>query len=208
MPNADLAPRQSAAVSDRFRDDEPVFAHLPDGSRFGDMVWDLTPLARRVSLPDRAVDFTTIPGGWALTVREVLMVAAQPDHPAVVEAGVVRRGRPAPLATLMDTFRHLRAITVWATDRGLPVPPAWCQADADALLADLRTGAHRDGGAALSPSSVSSYVSALKLLREFAPVLTGGGLPFQPWGARSPSNVGGLVVEAENRTAPLRWDTW
>lgn len=208
MPHADLAPRTSAVVSGRFRDDEPVFAHLPDGPRFDDMVWDLTPVARRVSLPDRAVDFTTIPGGWELTVREVLMVAVQPDHPAVVDAGVVRRGRPAPLATLVDIFRHLRAIAVWAASRDLPAPSGWCQADADALLADLRTGAHRDGGAALSPSSVSSYVAALKLLREFAPVLTGRGLPFQPWGARSPSNVAGLVVDVENRTPPLRWDTW
>jgi hypothetical protein len=208
MLHADLAARLPAIVSGRFRADEPVFAHHPDGVRFGAPVWDLTPLVRRVSLPDRTIDFTTIPDGWELTVREVLMVAAQPDHPAVVDAGVVRRGRPAPLATMMAIFRHLRTIARWATSRGLAAPPHWCQADADALLADLRTGAHRAAGAALSPSSISGHVTALKLLREFAPVLTEHGLPFQPWGARSPSNVAGLVVDAENRTPPLRWDTW
>src|SRR5690349_20340654 len=90
------------APSATFSNDELVFVDVSDGPRFGDAVWDLTPLIRLTNFLDRRMNFAKIPGRWSLTIRELLMVLAQPDHPLVVEAGIVRRGRPAPVDTLVN----------------------------------------------------------------------------------------------------------
>ncbi|WP_053657272.1 hypothetical protein [Micromonospora sp. NRRL B-16802] len=207
MFQPDLAAPPPAA-SATFSNDELVFAHVPDGPRFGDAVWDLTPLIRRTNFPDRRMNFAKIPGRWSLTIRELLMVLAQPDHPLVVEAGIVRRGRPAPVDTLVNTFVRLRTVAHWSASRGLPGPASWAQLDADLLLAALRDGSYRPDGEPVSPDTVRNYVLAIKLLRHFAPVLSGDGLGFQPWGARSATNVAEVVAPVENKTPPLSWDTW
>jgi hypothetical protein len=70
-----------------------------------------------------------------------------------------------------DSRSHPRAFAA-QTGRGLP--SIWAQPDADALLRwhAQRTRSHRD---------LSKTVELLADLRQFAPLLTAGGLAFQPW---------------------------
>lgn len=191
-----------------FTPGELVWALEEDGPRYGQGVWDFGPLIKRVAQSERRIDFAEIPDGYRPDVMDVLMVLAQPDHLAVVEAGVVRRGSPAPTYSVYDSYICLRTLARWGTDRALPSFAAWRQQDCDNLLADLRAGRHRQGGHGLSPGTIKNYVELLKLLRECHAVLP-EGLNFRPWGARSPANVSGYEqVGLGNETAPLAWDLW
>lgn len=209
MPQPD--PRTQRALQSRsrlFRDTELVYPHLPDGPRFADQVWNIAALVSRASQAERELNFADIPEAWVLPTREVLMVMAQPDHPHVVSVGVVRKADAAPLTSFVDAFQRLRVIAGWAARHDLDDLTRWTQRDADRLLDDLRTGGHRDDGEPLAPSTVCGYVTIVKWLRTFGPALTNRGLSFQPWGARSAATVAGSARSVENKTPPLRWDTW
>lgn len=204
QPDPDSRPHSSRL----FLDTEPVYPGVLHGPRFGDLAWNIAPLATRATHAERELDFADMPASWALPIREVMMVLAQPDHPRVIAAGVIRRAKPAPFGTLVRVFAHLRVIAAWAIARDLYGPATWTQTDADALLDDLRAGHHRENGGALTPDTVRHYVILIKQFRTFGPALTDGGLAFQPWGGRSPNNVAEAVRPVENKTPPLRWDTW
>jgi hypothetical protein len=191
-----------------FTPGELVWALEEDGPRYGQGVWDFGRLITRVGQSERRIDFAEIPDGYRPDATDLLMVLAQPDHPAVVEAGVVRRGGPAATYSVYISYICLRTLARWGTDRSLPSFAAWRQRDCDNLLADLRAGRHRQGGHGLSPGTIKNYVELLKLLRECHAVLP-EGLNFRPWGARSPVNVAGYEQGGlENQTAPLAWDLW
>lgn len=190
-----------------FSPGELVWALEEGGPRYGQDVWDFGPLITRVAQAERRINFAEIPDGYRRDVMDVLMVLAQPDHPALVEAGVVRRGSPAATYSVYTSYNYLRTIARWATDRALPSFAAWRQQDCDNLLADLRAGRHRQGGHGLSTGTIKKYVELLKLLRECHAVLP-EGLNFRPWGARSPGDVCGYDRGVENETAPLPWDLW
>lgn len=206
MPRSDPAGQQRRGGS--FQDTELVYPEALEGPRFGERIWDIGAVSARTSMSERELDFSEVPEEWVATIREVLMITARPDHPEVVASGIVRRARPTAVDTMATDFRRLGIIARWARKRGLGGPATWTPPDADALLDDLRAGRHRDDGHALSSSSLHHYVRLIKMLRAFGPMLTGGGLPFQPWGARSAANVASWVRPVENKTPPLRWDTW
>lgn len=206
MPRPDPAGQQQRRSS--FQATELVYPDAPNGPRFGELIWNIGTLSARTSLAERELDFSDVPEEWMTTIREVLMITAQPDHPEVVASGIVRRARPAAVDTMATDFRRLGIIARWAAERGLGGPATWTPSDAEALRDDLRAGRHRDGGHGLASSSVHHYVRLIKMLRAFGPMLTSGGLPFQPWGARSAANVASHVRPVENKTPPLRWETW
>jgi hypothetical protein len=186
---------------------EPVWAARPDGPRYGEQSWDLRRVVERANDGQRGIDFRSLPVGYRDTCIDLLMVLANPDHPSVVTAGIVRRGRPAPVATLYTHFLRLRTIATWGTENGLLGFAHWTQRDANTFLAQLRGGRHRDAGDAVGSSTQAKYVDLLKLVRECGPVLP-QGLTFMPWGARSALVVTGYRAAGENLTAPLPWSTW
>jgi hypothetical protein len=200
--------RSTACAGGLLGPDDLVLEGVVDGPKYGDDVWDLRSVISRESQGERALDLRTVPGTYQQSVRDVLVILAQPTHPAVLAAGIARRGRHASVATLLDAFRRLRALAVWGSGENLPDFSSWTQRDADKLLASMRSGHHREGGAALAPNSVRHLVQQLKVVRACAPAMPGGGLPFQPWGARSASTVAELESSHENKTPPLPWETW
>src|SRR5207302_10969079 len=153
----------------------------------------------------REIDLRLIPAPYRDTCIEFLTTLARPDHPAVVAAGVVLRGRPPPVRVIYDHYLRLRVIAEWGLARDLLDFSHWTQRDADQLLDDLIAGRHRDNGIGLAPSSRRGYIDTLKGLRECSPMLE-HGLGFMPWGARTAAHVAGLTSRpVEHLPAPLPW---
>ena len=190
-----------------FRPDEPVFAGHLDGPRFGDDVWDVSAVITRPNQSDRRLRFDTIAEPYRQLARETLMVLAQPDHPSVIDAGIVLRSKPAATSSLMNMSVAFAAVATWAVERGLTSPGLWRQSDADAMLDDFASGVCFDGRAR-SPSTLRRYAAALKRLREFGPIYSVPALQFMPWGARTPSSVVGYRRPQENLTRPMPWEMW
>src|SRR5260370_22018829 len=208
-PDSQQASRTSGPSGSRyFRDSEPVWREHPAGPRFGDDTWDLAPLASRVAFAQGRLRLASVPGSWQLTVREILTTFAQPDHPSVLAAGVVLPARPAPPETVAKWFFVLRTIATWAHARDAGTPDAWTTRTAGALKAAATDGTYRDGGEPLAPCMITKYVTAVKLLRERGPVLSCGGLTFEPWPQRRAAQVAPYRPSAENLTPPLPWDVW
>lgn len=187
---------------------EPVWALRNDGPLHGQTVWDFTSLITRTSQGDRTIDFADIVGDYRDDVATTLGILAQPDHPAVIAAGVIVKGRASPTSSVAGHFNRFKTIALWASARSLPSFAHWTQADADAFLDAIREGTHRDAAVAgVGPSTVRNFVITLRLARNFAPALQ-QPLSFMPWGARSASDIGGEYKARENDTPPLPWPTW
>ena len=185
---------------------EHVHDLLPDGSEFGDPVWDYTSLARP-SQAERRIDVSSIEGPYGGTARHLLMLQGRPSHPQVLEAGVVLRAKPAPLSTLIDQFLRLRILARWGEARSLSSFAEWSQGDVDLFVSDMHLGRHRPNGEAVGPSGMRGYITTIKDLHNFAAVLP-NTLTFAPWPHRSAAKIAGEVKNIENDTAPLRWETW
>jgi hypothetical protein len=203
-------PRRSTAERPAgiLRANELVYPIDGVGPHYGDGVWDFTALIVRESDHHKSIDFESVPEGYRQSIRDTLVCLAQPTHPRLVAAGVVRRRPPAPPVTLIDTFSGLRVIAWWGHRRGLSTFGDWTQEHAVAFLDALRSGEHREGGTTVGGSTIRHYVEKLKLLREVSPALGSAGLTFQPWGAQSTLSVAGHVNAPENKTQPLPWETW
>ncbi|MGG5171250.1 hypothetical protein ACQR35_03590 [Pseudarthrobacter sp. J1738] len=199
----------AAAQPGVFTPGEPVWALEKDGPRYGQHVWDFGRLIKRIGEGERRIDFIEIPDGYRADAADLLMVLAQPDHPAVVEAGVVRRADPAPTHTVYGTYLHLRTFAQWGKARSLASFRAWRQQDCDDFLADLESGRHRENAHGVSPSTIRSYLEVLKLLYDCRAMLP-DGLSFRPWGARTANEISGAGDGrgVENGNAPLGWDLW
>jgi hypothetical protein len=207
MSEASQAKRQESGAV--FLPREPVYESRYDGPLFGDTVWDFTNIVSRKSQGDRRIDLRTIPSGYREDAACILMVLAQPVHESVVAEGVVRKAHASPVSTLIGRFGALRTLSVWGALRGLDAFADWKPNDADQLLIDLRSGSHRKGGPVLLPGTVRHYIETVKLLRELAPVLPGGGLRFRPWVGHSAARVAGDARKLrQNDAEPLPWETW
>jgi len=170
LASSRLAP--SAPASRTWPDDAIVYAGA--GAVFGSGRWDLTGLRRAVNKPPSAylLDFTVgLPGPWALLARELCMCRI--DVRTARQAGIVVQ-RPAQPLTTRGRISQLRRVAEFAAQTGRGLPSGWAQPDADALLRwhAGRTRSHRN---------LSKTVELLADLRQFAPLLTAGGLAFQPW---------------------------
>ena len=105
-------PRRSTAKRPAgiLRANELVYPINGVGPHYGDGVWDFTALIARESDAHKSIDFESVPEGYRQSIRDTLVCLAQPTHPRLVAAGVVRRRPPAPPSTLMQTFSLLRVI--------------------------------------------------------------------------------------------------
>jgi hypothetical protein len=192
-----------------FADDEPVLQSHPliDGVEvpvFGrtDM-WSFVATRKPANVSTSAwrAYFADLEGVWNLRAREVAMVLLNPRHPAVLAAGVNRKGRPASVSTVFHTMFLLRHLAAWAAQRGLSADLAQWQDD------DMRAWVdHRRGEA--SASRVVNYVSVARLLHQLGPVLTGGGLARDPWPSQSARQVADLPVDRAVRTPNIDPQVW
>jgi hypothetical protein len=198
-----------ALESAHFAAEELVWLGEPMGPRFGEQLWDVSALVTRSNMAERSIWFGDLAAAWSLAIREACAYLAHPTHPALVEAGVIRRARTRSLSGIMGVAADLSTIARWATARGMPRPADLTQQDADDLLFAMGAGTHRPDGRPVKPSSKRNYIEALRLLDDLAPALTdGGGLTFLPWPGHTSSKVAGDVAPVENLTAPLPWEVW
>lgn len=187
---------------------EPVWGGPTSAALYGEDVWDLRPIIHRESLGDRTIDLRSVPASYRESVRNFLVVLANPTHPAVVEAGVVHSADPTPAAGITASFYRLRKITLWGDAQGLSDFPDWTPLHANRFLQALREGKHGPAAAPLAPTSIRRYVGELKNVRRYSSVLPGGGLSFQPWGSMAAHLVAQTPRQFENATLPLPWETW
>ncbi len=208
MTTSLTAPQSEARDTPFFAPGEPVWALRHDGPLHGQTRWDFTNLVTRNSQGERTLDLSTIPDGYRDDAATILGILAQPDHPNVIAAGIIAKGRPKPTASVHEAFLRLRTIATWATNRTLPTFAHWTPSDADALLDALRTGTHRaETEAGVGPSTVREYISNLRLARTYAAALD-SPLPFLPWAGRTAADIAGETKTSENTTPPLPWQTW
>ena len=171
-------------------------------------MWDLAAVLTRANQAKRQLNFTSIQDHWALAIQEILMVLTQPDHLSVVTQGVIRRDGSCPAGSIVAWFHRFKVIAAWATAHEIGGPEAWTATDLSAFKVALEQGTHREDGAPLSPGTVRHYIDAVKMLREFGPVLSCGGLAFEPWPSRKPAQIAKEVRPVDNVTPPLPWDVW
>lgn len=191
-----------------FAFDEPVFPGVEGGPRLGEDVWDLRAIVSAQTSPLRALYLSGIESSYRTVARELLLCLAQPGHPAIVEAGVVPVSGRGSAASLQQVVRHLAVIGLWGVENGLAHVSEWRQQDVERFLSAVKAGAFSPEGKPLATSTVRQYVRTLKALRHYAPVLSGGGFGFMPWGAATAATVSNSARTAENVTRPMSLSMW
>jgi hypothetical protein len=121
-----------------FRDDEPVIqgrsqthASDPGGRipRFGDTdFWDFNSVMRRPANVAPSIWRISFNGPltdpyWNLLVREILMVAANPTHHAVIKHGLSLGSSGIEVPTMQNWTSYLRRLADWAAQSGVPPRP-------------------------------------------------------------------------------------
>ena len=168
-------------------------------SRFGDDMWDLSPLARREHEPGRRINWATFPpvlrssfkrAGWALITL--------PTPEALLERAATSRVEHPSAGTIAAVTEQWRRYATWLASRGIT------------RLAEVDAACHDQWAAHLARLSAanrtrSQALSAVSTLWGFAPHLPPGDrIPMPPWEADGTRDY--LPAEDgrnENATAPI-----
>ena len=168
-------------------------------SRFGDDMWDLSPLARREHEPGRRINWATFPhelrgsfkhAGWALITL--------PTPEALLERAATSRVEHPSAGTIAAVTEQWRRYATWLAGRGIT------------RLAEVDSACHEQWAAhlALLPAANrtrSQALSAVSTLWGFAPHLPPGDrIPMPPWEADGTRDY--LPAEDgrnENATSPI-----
>jgi hypothetical protein len=186
-----------------FADDEPVLTSqvlLPGAvsPRFGDCrEWSFNGVLRRpanLGSGGWKLTFASFGGPWNLRARELAMIALNPRHPLVLARGIAAPRRPNDPRTVILTLSALRSLAAWASERRLSQDlTAWHEHDMHAYVAELRTR--------LVTDTVLSHVKTVRELHRCGPLLTGGGLPGDPWPGKSLRAAAGVTWTADRPIA-------
>ncbi|MFG2671559.1 integrase [Streptomyces sp. NPDC048445] len=173
-------PRTTSA----FADDEPVLASHPllpgaHSPLFGNSEnWDFNGALRRPA--------NLTPGAWKLRAREVAMIALNPRHRLVLSSGIPAPRRPNDPRSVVLTLGAMRNLAAWAAERGLsPDLTTWRDHHLHAYLAELKER--------ISADTALTHVKAVRELHRCGPLLTGGGLPADPWTGMSSRAAAGVT---------------
>jgi hypothetical protein len=168
-------------------------------SRFGDDMWDLSPLARREHEPGRRINWATFPpvlrgsfkrAGWALITL--------PTPEALLERAATSRVEHPSVGTIAAVTEQWRRYATWLTARDIT------------RLAEVDATCHDEWAAHLARQPAanrtrSQALAAVSTLWGFAPHLPSGDrIPMPPWEADGTRDY--LPAEDgrnENATAPV-----
>ena len=178
-----------------FDDDEPVLQQHPllvgvPVPAFGDAVWDLGAAESAANIPAHAkvIRFDRFGDAvWEERARALLMARLNPTHPAVRAAGIHRSStRGIATRTVVDLANALVLVARWATETRRPADLGrWRRADSHACLHARRAEGQ------LSPLRLVQTAVALRALYTYRTLLSGGGLPEDPFdGLPLPTVVG------------------
>lgn len=171
---------------------------------FGDTQrWDLralgwNPAAGRHSTVLRFDDFH---GEWNLRARELAMALLNPVHKVLRERGLYRSSTPVSVKTIHSRIFGLKHFAAWHQENceGIPVRDLQ-QAHLDRFLVKMRSMG--------TVSATVSAVDAVRSLHDFDAVLTGGGLPFAPWGGQTTKALSGRPQSSELSTPVIPPAVW
>ena len=161
-------------------------------SRFGDDVWDLSPAMFRANARPATfrVDFGAIADPPLRRLAKEYMLAR-------LQARLRSYRGPCGPSTAKGTLLFLRHFGEFLHDRIGSVELA--RVDQQVLDAYL---AHLGADGARSSQQIRLYVDVPIDLHHFGPWVTGGGIPFLPWGGRTASNVSGRSRTSAENTTP------
>jgi hypothetical protein len=175
-----------------------VLADVVPSPCFGDDAWDLNALRRNNSEGALTIDFSSLPLAHSELVREVLMAVLNPDHPNVKMLRWKPPGRR--ISVIGRLFWTLLSLLKELDSFGVGINKTTQQHLARMLDSWVGKG--------LAPPSIRKRVGILRLLRTLDPILTNGGLTFEPWPGRASIQVAREQPTSSNRTAPIPWDLW
>lgn len=175
--------------------------------RFGDTAWSMHDHIVSASHAERSINIGSIPPGWRLLARETLIVLARPDHPVALDAGIVRRGRPAGPGGLTSRFHLIRTIARWAVSNGAPTPVSWSPLLTRRFVQALEKGEHAAPARPNSAGTIRKYVDTLNVIWQLNDALSEPKMRLDPTGddRMAPLTSGGTT---ENVTNPLPWPGW
>jgi len=168
-------------------------------SRFGDDIWDLSPISRREHEPGRRINWATFPqplrssfkrAGWALITL--------PTPEALPVRAATSRAEHPSTGTIASVTEQWRRYVAWLASRGIT------------RLAEVDATCHDEWAAHIARLPVanrtrSQALSAVSTLWGFAPHLPPGDqIPMPPWEAEGTRHY--LPPEDgpnENATAPI-----
>ena len=211
MSNGQSARRGSrlAPVSAYWDADEPVLAHhhLPEGhavQSFGDHDrWDLgalgwNPAAGRhsaVLLFDAFID------GWNLRARELTMAMLNPGHKVLRDRSLYLSATPAHVKTIRLRLEGLKRYASWHAEQLGDIPLRELkQSHLDQFLNQLKPAA--------APSAIRSAIDAVRALHRYERVISGGGIPFRPWGDATTLALSGQKLSDELSTPVIPPNIW
>ncbi|MEU7736781.1 integrase [Streptomyces griseus] len=201
-----------------FRDDEPVIQGRPQTGasdpggripRFGDTdFWDFNSVLRRpanVAPSTWRIRFAgplTDPY-WNLLTREVLMIAANPTHRAVINHGLSLGSTGVAVATMQNFVSYLRRLANWAAENGLPpCPDQWTS---DVLRRRIK---YMRDSTTTGPATTASHVTLLRQMTAMAPALS---LPWpsdDPWPGKTARQVADYPMSSELVLKPVPPHIW
>jgi hypothetical protein len=161
-------------------------------SRFGDDVWDLSPAIFRANA--RPVTFRL---NFGTTEDPALRRLAKEYVLARLLAPLRSYRAPCSPSTAIGTLLFLRHFGEFLRDRTGSVDMGRVdQRLLDAYLAHVQADPSR------SSQQVRLYIDVPIDLHHFGPWVTGGGIPFLPWGGRTASNVSGRSRTSSENSTP------
>lgn len=195
-------------VSEIFSDTEDVFASRADrigdvtASTFGDRIWDPDPVIPRrpnVRLGQRRLQFHDHPA-WSLRSREVAMALLNPADPRLLARSVSFGGRTFSLGLARSRVESYKYAAEWQIQKRLPDDLAlWDKHDWTAMIDHHVARGLKNG-------TVRNLINAVRDLVALSPILTGGGIPTDPWNGASTPSIAKHAAKRETEViAPARW---
>lgn len=166
--------------------------------------WDLRSLgwSRSAGANSMVVSFTALDGAWNLAAREIAMALLNPAHEKLRDNGLFRKLKPSHPLTVNNRMTALRKLVRWLAVEHPEVryPADLQQHHLDAFLVDVRSQ--------FGPSTLRSVIITLRELHHHAPVLSGGGLDYRPWGDADAGKLAGETFSGELSTPVIPPAVW
>ncbi|WP_103349886.1 hypothetical protein [Amycolatopsis sp. CA-128772] len=195
LPSATFADTEAALQSHSGLNSE----HVP---QFGNTVlWDLNGVLRRPANVSAGAWKLVFSGpltdpSWNLVARELCMMMFNPRHPALIEAGLSLKPKPAHPSTAIRALSHLRRLAYCTNKNRLTAELAtWTSSDVrrcvEALVDDQvsmtseTSGDDLDVATGLTESEIRAFLGTLQRLHHYRDALTCGGLLEDPCHGKS-----------------------
>ena len=197
IPAGAPAPRPTTAVA-ALLIPKATASVVPDGSAYGDMIWDLTPLSGRPTARWLTIDFSRAPEPVRESLRHFIYLVLTTDTPiGALERPVSTRARLTP-TSVKALWEDLSPFLDWLDERGT-------QRIADLDEHDLRHYAQTVQDAPVTQPTRGRRLFAVTRLWLYAPYLRPEARLIQPFWERDgvAEILGPNQWSPENKTPPI-----